>query len=774
MITQSVNAEKIKNFPKSVRKYKNAINVYEFCDKKSTLILNSGSYVVFDMGAESVGGYPTFEVKSHQGKPKLLISYSDRFLPYEKEETMAKGDFTRGSCTYLGVELPVMPANPYRFEEYTISRNGRYVYPLIQGQQRFIMLSLQGANGSVEISDFAIIDDSQPAETEGLFESDNRILDGIWQASARTLRLATVKNNQWDVVCEKLLVRKLTKAENGAISKFKFKDKVEIKVAFELSLNPEYETGTGILFFAKTEKDGYLLKIMQSGSIVLGELKDGNFHALCDAKISEIVDNVVNNLVVLADKESIKITLNGENVLEYRNFIDAEGAFGFWSDAEWRSIIDDFEIVSKDFNYKWKKQLDDFKIVKSGYFISDGAKRDRLPWTGDLDWAFDSGWYSHGEKMQAINTLKILAKHQNPQGFIFGTCYPENEKAPEDNEYGDYQSDMFAAWFIISAFTYYRLSGDCRIKEVYPNIKRCLDYLWKYVDKSDGLFDQRYETSKGLWDHVLGDTGKNTYTNLIILQSFIDTSKYAKEQGELDFARLCEDRANVLKKGIFTYLYDYSLGGFIKRKDWRELCEMSNPFAMAKALVTQEQADQIASHVEKVTRAYGKVAILMMNGLYHYGYPELAEKLLLGKLPYITDDGFFYSNVDWASIVDNPDYPETVYECMHNPPFNFGDNLNWGDLSHPDSGVCGIISSRIAGILPIDKAFSKILIKPHPCNCKNIHCIVPTIYGKIEIWIKDDVNGSNVKVLLPQQISYESDFSLLSQPVKSEISHIKN
>ena len=127
------------NYPVSVRKQKGAEGAQTICGTADgELRLIPGSYVIFDMGAGSVGGYPFFFVKSYKGKPTLRISYSDRMIPYEREETIGLGDFTRGSCTYLGVELPVMPANPYRFEDYTIARDGLFVYPLIQGQERFV------------------------------------------------------------------------------------------------------------------------------------------------------------------------------------------------------------------------------------------------------------------------------------------------------------------------------------------------------------------------------------------------------------------------------------------------------------------------------------------------------------------------------------------------------------------------------------------------------------------------------------------------------------
>ena len=761
------------NYPTAVRKHKGAEGSKTLCaGSEGALRLVPGSYVVYDMGGGSVGGYPFFIVKSFKGKPTLHISYSDRMTPYEREDTMEKGDFTRGSCQYLGVELPVMPANPYRYEDYTIGRTGLFVYPLIQGQERFVCLSvLQESEGEVTVSRFGIADDSPAMELSGSFRCDDERLERIWQASARTLRLATVQAKQWDVLFGKLFIRKLTKGEYGALGKRNTGYPFRIRCTIELCRNPEYETGAELLFSAKDMQNFLYLRVMQTGEMILGRTEQGIRKVLRKEFVGEIADNMPCGLEVSADESGVQVFKDGRAVMSVREVTAQDGRIGFGAEGEWRSVVDELSVESGgETVYEWKGKLSDFLIGRSGYYISDGAKRDRLPWTGDLDWAFDSGWYAFGDRMDAMNTLRILAFHQNPEGFVYGTCYPENKEKPKSGEYGYYQSDMFAAWFAVSAFTYYRLSGDLAFHEMYGVIRDCLEYLWRYVDETDGLFDQRYETSKGLWDHVLGDTGKNTYTNLILLEALQNAAAYAKERGEAAYAAKCESRAARLREGIFRYLYDAELGGFIKRKGWRELCDMANPFAMGKHLVNSMQAAQIAAHAEQVTHAYGKITILMIHGLYDYGYAEEAKKLLYGKLPlYI--DGFYYSSVDWMSVIGHPDLPETVYECMHNPPFDFGPNLNWGDLSHPDSGVSGVISGHIAGIQAAGTGFSSVKICPHPGDLKKIECEVPTRYGKIEMRLKADEAGSSVTVSLPEGIRYEADFTDLVQPVKFVVNY---
>ena len=103
---------------------------------------------------------------------------------------------------------------------------------------------------------------------------------------------------------------------------------------------------------------------------------------------------------------------------------------------------------------------------------------------------------------------------------------------------------------------------------------------------------------------------------------------------------------------------------------------------------------------------------------------------------------------------------------MHNPPMNFGANLNWGDLSHPDSGVCGILSGYIAGIRPLQPGFKEVLIRPHPGGCRQIDCKVPARNGIIELCIRSGKDGSEVFIQLPEGVRCQTDFAELQQPVR--------
>ena len=773
---------KEKNYPVSVVKSKNAQTPEGLTIAQGTTTIMEGGYVVYDMGKGSVGGYPVFVVRGYKGKPSIRISYSDRRTTYDDEATMDKGDFKRGCCTYLGVELPVSPANPYRYEDYTINRTGMYVQPMIQGQERFVMICVAAADEStvdahVTLEAFYIVDDCDKADPVGQFVTEDEKLNKLWLASANTLRLATVQANQFEMVEGRMCLRKLTKYRSDSLIHTRpLQNNVQIDATFELSQNPEHETGITFLFWANRENDvlsGYSLDITQTGDATLYYTENGKKARLATPEptdgpaVFQLKDNYPYTINISADTESITVLLPNNAKIHYEDNIKTQGYFGLACTQERRSIIDRLNVTSNGEKiYSLEEGTKPFDICRTGFFISDGAKRDRIPWSGDLDWAFDSGWYSYGQRMKAENTLDILGYHTNPEGYIFAACYPENTEKPIEKEYGYYQSDMFAAWYVISVLTYGKFAGYDKIQKYGQKMRDCLDYLWQYVDKEDGLFYQRYETSKGLWDHKLGDTGKNTYTNLIICDAMQKYAAFAAATQNTTTAANHTERAQIMHRGIMKHLYSEEKKGFIKSKEIDELCDMANPYAMCKNMVTKEQAAQIASHAKEITHGYGKIALLMIHGLYNYGYGKEAWEMLTGRLPLYGSNGQIRVYVDWMSTIDNPNVPETTYECMHNPPSEAGANLNWGDLCHPDTTICGVLTGKVAGIMPGEEGFSSILLRPCPGNIKNISCLVPVKNGKTaSLKISENENDYTVELELPEHMTVTKDFSQMTKNV---------
>lgn len=741
---------------------------------KPCILENKGAgnaYILLDMGEYSVGGYPVFKVKSFQGAAKLRIAYSDRLCAIDKTQPgRIYGDFVRGCCKYLGVELPVLPANPGRYELYTIARTGEYIFPLIQGQERFVLLMLEGENVSVELESFYIwyTSFSQPCVNE--FDCDREDLKKLWYISANTLCIATMQSRQWDILNGKLLLRALTKCNQaGMVRGVKSKDSFKYSFDFSVAYNPDMPSGIGAYFAAQDKDNGYVLNLDLDGTLSLYRRENGVNRLLERIFLKPLTDGVFYAAEICGTHEGLSFYLDKECVYTVRGDFSS-GGFGFCQTIEKWAVVSKIRIEEQgillfedDFSDADLKKYD---IVTEDYFIADGAKRDRLPWSGDIDWSFRSGFYSYSFDTAMKNTLEIFARHQNPEGYVFGTCYPENHVRPGIGEYGMYESDMFSAWYLLSACTYYEYTGDVDlIRKLYPSLIAGANYLVQYID-AEGVFCQRYQTSKGLWDHNLGDMGKNCYTNIIVQLCFKRIAEVAHQLNDRESETRLKKVAEHMKQGIYKSFW--RKGGFIKSDKVFVFCDMANSIALAYDFVSAEEAKEMlksfqARNFEQV--AHGKTLVLTIRGLIHYGFDEIAYKLLTGKTKVEAEKNYFLT-VDWLSLATTETYPHTTIECQHFPPAYSGTPHSWGDLSHPDTSVCELISGCILGIRPLETGFKKVLIRP---NLHDMECMKGTLltkYGKIFLQVKKEKDKISVRYCVPKEIEVIFDFSRLEGEVE--------
>lgn len=729
---------------------------------------NSGEapYLIMDLGAFSFGGYPVFKIKSFTGQPVLHISYSDRFTSYGSARGRSTGDFVRGSCKYLGVELPVLPANPGRYEEYTVTYSGEYHFPLIQGQQRFVCIELKTPDSSVELEYFYIYYTSSTELPTGEFSCSNSSLEKLWTASAYTLQLATISAPLWDCCNGRLFIRNQNKGNDAGIHK-KFKGLTDYTYSFDfkISYNPDIVSGVCALFRAVNRNSGYVFRMDLDGSYSFYVRRKGCNFILQKGYISPLTDNKRYKMTIICHGSRFEVSLDGQKIADFEDGTYASGSFGFCQGKEKWAIIESIEVEAAETVYKcgYFSDVKDFETGKAPEFVADGAKRDRLPWSGDLEWAFSSGFYAFGDKIQAKSTLRMLSKKKTPDGYIYATFYPEDETIPRKDEYGMYESDMFSVWVILSLFTYLNLCGDRAFAaELKETVLEGMDYILQFIE-ADGLFNQRYETSKGLWDHARGDTGKHSYTNILILRMFDEGYRYAMEFGERRRADMYRETAERMRVGINTLLYSEEVGGYIRSLHNPVYCEMGSSLAMCYKVASAGAAETIAKGIFKQNLPHGKIVILAVKGLYEYGFKEEAYRLLTTGRE--VDFGNARFGIGWLGMTESDDYPMTTYECMHFPPPVSDNNTDWGDLSHPDTGVCDILSGCMLGIMPGAPGFEKVIIRPNPVNLEYIRGKIKTPRGNVACSIEFRGGTAYIDTVIPDGVECEYDFSRVGCPV---------
>ncbi|MCL2159451.1 MAG: hypothetical protein FWH48_08590, partial [Oscillospiraceae bacterium] len=675
-------------------------------------------FFIIDMGKSTPGGYPIFKIKSQKANPVLRISYSDWYDHLLDPLHGENGDYRRGTATYLGVELPVPPANPYRYELYTITSPGIYASPMIQGQQRAVRFQLD-TEGELEIEWYYIENVSDRSEYGGYFNCSDENITKLWYASAYTCQLASFANsNAWEIVNGRLAARGLAKSNDvGLILDEHIYSLSDYSFEFfaSISKNPGSVSSAGWAMRAKDKDNCMVFRLDLDGRFYVKRKKDGAYKTIKEVLLDfPVIDNKKYHIKTVACGDTFETYIDGTLIDTTIDDTYKAGSCGFcqgldqWAFFERATLrnLGGGILFFDDFGSRLGKW--DFDRTLS--FVADGAKRDRLPWSGDLDWAGRNLYYSfktfNGYSYMR-DSLLMFAFNTTPEGYVWATCYPENKEPPKIGDYGYYQSDIFSAWFVPTLADYLLYSGDLSAcAAMYDVMKADLDYLWEHTE-GEGLHFQRHDTSKGLWDHVLGATiGKYTYNNILIWDALCEGAFVAENLGFSDDAALFLKRAELMQEAINRYLWhenesEESGGYFVTHKGSEAYCFMSNALALAVKFVDCDRAKKIRDRFATEEFFHGKIVSLVIRGLYEYGFDSEA----LARL-YKPGD-----RINWFAPLEDDRGPCTTWECMLYP-VGAANGSNWGDLSHPDTAMAHIASGYMLGIQPVKAGFAEYKVRP--------------------------------------------------------------
>ena len=718
-------------------------------------------YLILDLGRSSPGGYPVISVKAQKGEPVLRLAYSDWYPYLLDRDHRETGDFLRGCCKYLGVELPVLPANPNRYELYTLHRTGKYRFPLIQGQQRFVLFTLD-TPGDVEIDDFYIYYTADMSDHDGHFLCSRADLNQLWYSSTYTVQISSIESAQsWDVLENTLLVRALTKGNPAGIYR-KGGDWENYRFTFEgqISVNPDCHSGIGWMVRAADPDNGYVFQAGLDGWLRWYYRKNGVNYPAGEKKLEKpLYDNYTYAFCTVLQGACMEVFIDGESILQWQDDTYRRGTIGFYQTTEKWAMVSRLEVTSgerlllrEDFSADPSAR---YQYTYSRPFLADGAKLDRLPWSGDLDWAGRNVYYAFSDTRYMLESLRMFARHQTPEGYIWGVCYPENTEPVKSGEYGYYESDIFSAWFVPTLWDYLLFTGDTeQVSGLYLTAVRDLDYLWSFVE-GDGLFFQRYATSKGLWDHELNDVGKFSYNNIMMYDAFYKGALLAEALNDFERFRQFKKRAETMKEGIMRALWREDAGCFMKGYASEEYCHMANCLALAVGILTQEQAASAVKSLRKWFASHlvmGKIVSLFIRGCFRYGFDQEAYQALTGKT------GLSYAggepvHVNWLDSIADENGPATTTECMLYPPSPLTDGKGWGDRSHPDTAVAHLLTGFLLGVEPLTPGFGQFKVEPHACTLTRAEGIIPTPYGKITAAWRIEDDAFTLEVTHPKEIT---------------------
>jgi len=673
---------------------------------------------VLDFGRGSVGGYAVFTVTAKSGLPVVRLSYANH--PDGLSET---GDFTRGTrARYLGkdFDLPVLPANVNRHETYTVPRTGRFIAPLIQGQARYVRVQLDTPGTSVDLDAVAMVNSAvyDRSPTDGLFLCSDERLNKLWAISAWTLQIASFPNHDaWKTVDGWLLPRKLEQGGDVGLShEGAAWGDATVSTVFELRANPHFVSSAGLAFRARDDQNAYLAQLALDGTFRLLCRLDGRDAVLRERRLAApLVDGVRYALEVEAKGPVLTTRLDGRVIDETRDATFATGRVGFYTPKEAWPLIDGVRVadasgrtlLADDFS----GDLSKWQFARTLPYVADGAKRDRLVWSGDLYFGQRTAYYAFAHPTYLRDSLKMLAFNQVPEGYVQASPYPERSVPPPSGDYGPFPSDEFAAWLVPVAWEHLLYTGDeATARELWPASRRLLGYLDAHVGP-DGLYAQRPETSKHAGNLKLGDVRARTYMNVLLWGVYMDAARLARHLKLSDEAEGFEAKAARTKRALYDRLWDEPRGCFREALETPAFGAEANALAMSMGLVTREQALRIAPQFKKI--GHGKFQSLMSRGKFEYGFAQSGLQALFDH--------------NWLKLLD-PSWKGawTTTECMGMI------TKGWGDESHPDTAIADHFSAYILGVTPTEPGYARFRVRPQPVREVTwARGVVPTPHGVI-------------------------------------------
>ena len=329
--------------------------------------------------------------------------------------------------------------------------------------------------------------------------------------------------------------------------------------------------------------------------------------------------------------------------------------------------------------------------VKTLPYLADGAKRDRLVWSGDLWFAERTCFYGFKPEAPYMRgSIDMLAANQTPEGYVQACPWPE-QPPPKAGEWGPFGSDEFACWFVPVLQDYYLHTADVgMVKRLHPKVAKLMAYLARH-QRADGIFEQRKETCKHAAGLAFGGTSLHhrSYMNLLLWKTYEDAAKLADAAGAAEGARW-RAAASALAASIRKAFWKDG-GFFALSEEDPSMGFEANALALAVKFATPDEARAVMPKLARTN--HGKFQQLAARGKFEYGDAKGALKAL--------------EDHNWYKILD-PSWKGTrlVSECMHMI------TRGWGDEAHPDTCVASLYTNYVLGIVPTEPGFREFAFAP--------------------------------------------------------------
>jgi hypothetical protein len=397
----------------------------------------------------------------------------------------------------------------------------------------------------------------------------------------------------------------------------------------------------------------------------------------------------------------------------------------YWYDASYTNelITDTFRSTDVDPRGADSPTLDG-KVV-----LTDGAKRDRDPYVGDIAVSGRTDYLTHDVGAAAGNVLADLADHQRADGWI------------PPASINNYTLPLFdyPMYWVTASWDYELYTGDSAYgTKYYPNLQNLLNNWYPSVTDSNGLLSKGLNGTSGYGDYAfLGRTGEVTYYNALYVEALKDAAAMATSLGHTDQAATWSARAKTVSAAINAHLWDASAGAYLDSSTGAvRHAQDGNGNAILAGVATPAQATSALGYLTDYTETqYGNSFMdndtLVSDGttrVYAFtSYPEIQARFLSGQANSAIDE---IKRLYGTMVASDPG--TTFWEGIGAGGSQYEQSYT-SDAHGWSTGVLPALTNDLLGATPTGVGFKTWTVEPHPGTVTWAKGTLPTPKGSLSV-----------------------------------------
>jgi hypothetical protein len=373
--------------------------------------------------------------------------------------------------------------------------------------------------------------------------------------------------------------------------------------------------------------------------------------------------------------------------------------------------------------------------------LTDGAKRDRDPYVGDVAVSGRTDYLTHAVGDAAKNVLADLADHQRADGWIPPASINHYTLALFD----------YPLYWVTSSWDYVLYTGDTGYAaNYYPNLLKVLDGWYPANTDANALLTK----AAGYGDYAfLGRSGEVTYYNALYVLALQNAAALATALGHGADAARWSTRAATVAAAINAHLWDPSAGAYLDS-------------AVGAVRHGQDgNSYAVLTGVADPNRASSALGYLATNNATPYGNSFMDNNTLVGdgrdRVYAFTSYPEIQARFRTGRADSAIDQIKRMYGWMttHDPGITSWEGIGTGGSMYEgpytsaahgwSTGVLPALTNDLLGATPTGPGFATWSVRPNPGSVAWARGQLPTPYGPLRVSWRNSANVFTLTVDAP-------------------------